>query len=597
MTSFHHRAPLGLGVLSGLAVLALCGAARAQLVAPFASTIDVDPQYVTGATGATDIAWAADGRAVVTTKGGTIVVRQTNGTTAQRMNVFSNVSQTAEQGLLGVVADPTAANTFYFYVSNGTDANDRHRVMKAVLNADNTFTVDATPIIAASRNLGPGIQGPANHNGGGLNIYQNRLYVGVGDTGANATPPTNKYSSCLNRPNGKILRVALDGTIPTDNPLNNLTQVTSCDDSGRTGGAWTSAAPDKRIFAWGLRNPWRFWVDPMSGLMWVGEVGETTREEISVGPGDTHFGYPFFEGTSDWSMQGGSLRLQKTCNTGFEPSRACRATTHDYDNNTVGNCVIGGVIPDGCGWQTALGGTLYLFADNGPGWIHALTVTNRMMGQASSTSTNVGTFANSGPASIRMGPDESMYVVMNRGNAVYRFTPRDRTGCGGTGGMGGAGGTGGRSAAGAGGRSGGAGGAAAGNGGVGVSGAGAVGGAGASGASGGQAGTAGPGGTDTGGTAGTAPTGGSAGTGALTGGSAGTSSGGVGASGGVPVGGAPNGGVGVAGSGTTGGGDDETTDDGGCGCRVSNGGGAGYVALALGLLAAFGMRLRRRSGR
>jgi MYXO-CTERM domain-containing protein len=586
MTSFQLRAARALGLLGGLGALGLCGLAHAQLVAPFSTTIDVDPQYVSGATGATDIAWAPDGRAVVTTKSGTIVVRQTNGTTAQRMNVFSNVSQAAEQGLLGVVADPTAANTFYFYVSNGTDSGDRHRVMKAVLNADNTFTVDATPVIAASRNLGPGIQGPANHNGGGLNIYQNRLYVGVGDTGANATPPTNKYSSCLNRPNGKILRVALDGTIPADNPLNDLATVTSCDDSGRTGGAWTSAAPDKRIFAWGLRNPWRFWVDPMSGLMWVGEVGETTREEVSVGPGGSHFGYPFFEGTSDWSMQGGSLRLQKSCDQGFEPSRACRPTVHDYDNNMVGNCVIGGVIPDGCGWQTALGGTLYLFADNGNGWIHALTVTNRMMGQASSTSTNVGTFANSGPASIRMGPDESMYVVMNRGNAVYRFTPRDRTGCPSTGGMGGAGGTGG---AGAGGRSGGAGGAPAGSGGVGVSGAGIV--AGAGGDGGGQAGAAGPGGTSAGG----ASASGAGGTGTPTGGA--STTGGTGASGGVPTGGAPSGGVGTAGSGTTGGGGDDTTDDGGCGCRISNGNGAGYLALALGLVAAFGMRLRRRGSR
>src|SRR6185503_1975758 len=192
-----------LAFFAGLGTLGAAGIAHADLVAPFSTRIDTDPMYVTGATGATDIAWAPDGRAVVTTKGGTIVVRLTNGTTVQRANVFSNVSQAAEQGLLGVVADPAVANTFYFYVSNGTDAADRHRVMKAVLNADNTFTVDATPVIAASRNLGPGIEGPANHNGGGMVIYQNRLYVGVGDTGHNRTPPNNKYGSCLNRPNGK----------------------------------------------------------------------------------------------------------------------------------------------------------------------------------------------------------------------------------------------------------------------------------------------------------------------------------------------------------------------------------------------------------
>jgi glucose/arabinose dehydrogenase len=596
MTFSDKRAPRALRLLAGLGVLAASVPARADLVAPFSNTLDVDPQYVSGATGATDIAWAADGRAVITTKGGTIVIRQTSGTTVQRTNVFSNVSQTAEQGLLGVVADPTAANTFYFYVSNGTDTADRHRVMKAVLNADNTFTVDATPIIAASRNLGPGIEGPANHNGGGMFIYQNRLYVGVGDTGHNRTPPNNKYGSCLNRPNGKILRVELSGAIPTDNPLVNETAVTSCNAwSGATAPTWSSDVPDKRIFAWGFRNPWRFWVDPTSGRMWIGDVGETTREEISTGTGNMHYGWPFNEGTTPYGQLDG-----KDCMAGFVPGRTCTPAIHDYDNNTQGTCVVGGLIPDGCGWQTALGGTLYLFSDFGSGWIHALTVTNRAMGQASSTATNLGTFATSGPASMRMGPDESLYVVMNRSNGVYRFTPRDRTGCA-AGGMGGAGGVGGRGGAGAGGRSGagGAGGAGTVAGTGGISGAGV--GAGAGGVDGGgQAGAVGPGGSSTGGTAGVGVVAGASGTGQVTGGAGGAPGGGVGANGGAPLGGGPSGGLGaVAGSGTPpgGGGTGGSDDSGGCGCRVSNGSGAGYLALALGLAAALISRLRRRGDR
>jgi glucose/arabinose dehydrogenase len=577
-------APSLLGALLGLGVLGSPSSAVAQLVAPFNTRITVDNQYVTGATGATDIAWASDGRAVVTTKGGTIVIRQTNGMTIQRTNVFSGVSQTAEQGLLGVVADPMVANTFYFYVSNGPN-DDKHRVMKAVLGTDNNFTVDMTPIIAASRNLGGGLQGPANHNGGGLAIYQNRLYVGVGDTGANATPPTNKYSSCLNHPNGKILRVQMDGTIPSDNPLSNVATVTSCGDDGRTGGAWTTAAPDRRVFAWGFRNPWRFWVDPTSGRLWVGDVGETTREEISTGTGDAHFGYPFFEGNQDWSMSGGMLRLQKSCNTEFLPGRPCTPAVHDYPRSGTGGgtCVTGGLIPDGCGWNTALGGMpMYLFADYNADWIHGLAVTNRAMGQASSTATNVGSFSNSGPVSFRMGPDESMYVVMNQGNGVYRFTPTDRTGCamGGMGGMGGSGGSpvGGAGvggvAAGAGGASGAGGSGVAGNGG---------------GVVGGQGGS--PGGTGAGGaTAGTGVTAGSSGT-ATTGGGSGMATGGAAPVGGAaPTGGIP-GGAGVPAAGADGGGSD---DPAGCGCRTAKSGSAAYLALAAGLALAFGARLRRR---
>jgi glucose/arabinose dehydrogenase len=558
-----------LASLLGLGVLAASPSASAQLVAPFNTRITLDQQYVTDAAGATDIAWARDGRAVVTTKGGTIIIRQTNGMKINRTNVFPMVSTTPEQGLLGVVADPVAADTFYFYVSNGPN-DDKHRVMKATLAADNNFTVDMTPIIAASRNLGPGLEGPANHNGGGMFIYQNRLYVGVGDTGHNRTPPNNKYGSCLNRPNGKILRVELTGAIPTDNPLVNEAMVTSCNAwNGNTAPTWSTAAPDQRIFAWGFRNPWRFWVDPTSGRLWIGDVGETTREEISTGNGNQHYGWPFAEGTTMY----GQLD-SKDCMAGFTPARACTAPVHDY-GRSEGTCITGGLIPDGCGWNTATGGMpMYFFADYNGNWIHALNVTNRAMGQASSTSTNVGTFGTAGPVSFRMGPDESMYVVMNRGNAVYRFTPTDRTGCaGGMGGMGGGGasGTGGAPAGAGGANTSGAGGTPqAGNGGVTTAG---VGGS--------------PGGTAAGGASGTGMTSGAGGTGTATGGASGsTATGGAPPTGGTPpVGGTPGGGAGA----TTA----ASEDEGGCGCRVARGGGVGYLAVALGLALAFGARIRR----
>jgi len=67
-------------------------------------------------------------------------------------------------------------------------------------------------------------------------IHNGQLYIAVGDTGANAAIPKNKYGSCLNKPNGKILRVNLDGTVPADNPLSNVAEVTACasPDSGAT---------------------------------------------------------------------------------------------------------------------------------------------------------------------------------------------------------------------------------------------------------------------------------------------------------------------------------------------------------------------------
>ncbi|MFI5217371.1 MAG: PQQ-dependent sugar dehydrogenase, partial [Candidatus Limnocylindria bacterium] len=195
--------------------------AWAQLDPAFVGKLSVDTAFVTGAGSATDIAFSGDGRALVTRKTGQIVVRHADGSTALIAYPFGGTLDTAsEKGLLGVVADPNVAQNraFYFYVSNGPTL-DKHRVYRAVLGeSSDTLTVDPVPVIAASRGFGPGLEGPANHDGGGMVIHDGHLYVAVGDTGANASPPTNKYGSCLNKGNGKILRVNLDGTVPGDNP-------------------------------------------------------------------------------------------------------------------------------------------------------------------------------------------------------------------------------------------------------------------------------------------------------------------------------------------------------------------------------------------
>lgn len=454
---------------SAASVTLLSPVALADLTGAFAQTLVVDTSYATGVNGATDIAFSGD-RAVITTKSGAVFVRRADGTKNQLMNLFENLDSESEKGLLGVVSDPEDPTTLFFYVSNG-ETDDKHRIYRGTLNDNDEIIIDATPIVAAAMGNGPGLEGPANHDGGGLFIHEGQLYIAVGDTGANATPPTNKYGSCLNKGNGKILRVNLDGSVPEDNPLTGMSEVTACD-SPR--GEFTTAAPDERIFAWGFRNPWRFWIDPHTDLMWIGDVGETTREEISVGTGDQHYGYPFFEGTQDWSMSGGELRLGIDCSDGFAPGRPCLAPVYDYDHDGAAASVTGGLIPEGCGWTDAFDGKLYyLFADYNLNWVHALEVKPDRSGVVSAEAIEVGSF-NGAPVSMRQGPDEAVYVVFYSGGAVYRFAPAERTGpdcrggSGGSGGMGGSAGTanGGSAGAPAGG-SGGAGGGGAGKGGSG----------------------------------------------------------------------------------------------------------------------------------
>jgi len=565
--------PRLLALFAGLSQLLAAGTARAALTGDFADALDIDSGYVTGANGATDIAFSGDGRAVITTKTGNIVVRLTDGTKKTLQGTFPDLDSASEKGLNGVFADPRDPKAFFFYADNGPSTTDKHQVYHAVLNDDSTITVDLdNPVVAEGANPGdPGLEGPANHDGGGLFIYNNFLYVSVGDTGQNATPPTNKYTSCLNKGNGKILRLNLDGTIPTDNPLSGEAMVTSCDRAG-TQGVWGTAAPDKRIYAWGLRNAWRYWVDPHTGRMWIGDVGETTREEISISaPAASyqgeHFGYPFHEGTTDWSMDNGELRLDKDCDQNFQPSRACTAPVYDYGRTGGANCVIGGIIPEGCGWDTAFGGKLYyFFMDNGAAWTKAMEVKPDRSGVVSNTPVDVGTFSGTGPVSLRQGPGGAIYLVNNKEGSVYEIKPKEQTGdacvsTGGMGGMGGAGATAGASAtSGAGGSSttAGTGNATAGTGGT-MS-------------AGGRTGTAGTGGT----TGGTGGTGGTSTGGTATGGASATSGAGTGAG---QTGGAAK--------------PSEGDDKSGCGCRAagSESSTAGLILAGLGIT---GLTLRRR---
>jgi glucose/arabinose dehydrogenase len=356
----------------------------------------------------------------VTTKSGGVLVRHSDGSVATIPYPFPGPLDTgSEKGLLGVVADPNVASnrTFYFYVSNGP-VDDKHRVYRAMLDAAaDTLTVDAVPVIGASRGLGPGLQGPANHDGGGLAVSGGMLYVGVGDTGYNASPPVNKYGSCLDKGNGKILRVNLDGTIPADNPLVGVAAVTGCD--SETGPWTTSAAPDRRIFAWGQRNPWRLWVDARTSLVWVGDVGESASEEIAIYRGGDHGGYPFVEGNVTWGAVD-----DETCKT-MTPARACWPPAYAYDHS-VGQAVIGGLIVDGCGWSGVFGGPTYVFGDWGASWIRALPVNPSRTGLASTSPID---FAEEGdPVSIRMGPDQALYVVLQGVSGVYRYAPAVRSG-------------------------------------------------------------------------------------------------------------------------------------------------------------------------
>jgi glucose/arabinose dehydrogenase len=507
--------------------------------------------WVTGLVEPTDLTFMADKRAVITLKAGEVIVASADGKTVKRSAAMFKVDAGSEKGLLGVVRD--SADTLYFYASSGPDNANRHEIWKGHLAADGTVTIDAKPLVSG------GLEGPANHDGGGLSIYKGQLYISVGDTGFNATPPQNKYGACLNKPNGKILRVNLDGTVPADNPLVNLAMVTGC--TTEVDGSYTMMPPDKRIFAWGLRNPWRFWIDPATDLMWIGDVGETTEEEITIGGKGTNHGWPFNEGKLNFPAPLGGLSDCKQ----MTPSTDCTPPVESYNHNKVAASVTGGLVPPtGCGW--AAYEQRYIYGDYDLNTVWTLNLNPDRKGADVASKTTIAEVTS--PVSFRMGGDGGLYVVAHDAGKIVRIAPKvvpgtcvvaADEGAAAGGGSGGAGGGGGGGDAG-------------------------VGGAGAGGAGGGGVDAAGGGSGGGGG-------GGAGGSGA---GAGGASVGGAG--------GARTGGTGAAAAGSGGG------DDGGCSCDLGRGRGAGRgrgiggfasgAVVAAGLmLAAARSRRRRRAAR
>jgi MYXO-CTERM domain-containing protein len=564
----------------GLAWLAPSAAGAATLMGEAADAFDVT---VAGESLSqpTDIAELPDGRLVITERLGGVVVVQPDGTQIDSGTITVQ-PDFQEQGLLGVVADPDFAtnNMLYFYASVGNDLPNKHKVYKIPLGADGMLASSRDTIISMGL-LGSDF---GNHNGGGMIIHDGLLYLSVGDSGHNATPPTNRLGTCLNSANGKILRVALDGSTPMTNPLVGQAMVTGCDDWD---GSLAMMAPDTRIFSWGFRNPYRFWIDSQTKRMWIGDVGEMTREEVSVSApidSDTalageHFGWPFREGTTNYSQ---SWQPSGAC-TGVTPSSECIGPVYDYETGGDRNaCVIGGLIPDGCGWADPWN-SRYFFGDNSSGRIWTLQVNATRDGIMGNTATQIGT--TQGIGSFRMNSKGGLFLVEVSGGVVSVLTPKgldpstcpgSSGGMGGAGGMSGAGGTAGDATGGIAGAQGGA----------------AQGGAGSGGA---PPSGAGPGGAGAGPmTGGSGPAGGMSGSGGAPGTGGGSGAATTGGKGGTPSAGGANP---MAGS-TSSGGSAEPPEEGGCGCRVAGAGGGlgGFLAVASGL-ALYALRRSRKRRR
>lgn len=232
---------------------------------------------------------AGDERLFVVEQNGIIKILNPDGTINGDpfLDISSQVSCCGERGLLGLAFHPDYENNGYFFV-NYTNTSGDTQVSR--------FSVSETdPNIANSNSELPIIdynQPFSNHNGGCLAFGPDGyLYISSGDGGSGGDP--DNHAQNLGDLLGNMLRIDIDNTdgtanygIPPDNPF--------------------IGNPDARdeIWAYGLRNPWKFSFDSLNGDMWIGDVGQNEVEEINragASEAGLNYGWRCYEGSQPYN--------------------------------------------------------------------------------------------------------------------------------------------------------------------------------------------------------------------------------------------------------------------------------------------------------
>jgi len=311
----------------------------------------------------------------------------------------------SELGLLGLAFHPnwpTTPQAFVYYSVAGT--NPVHNRISRFTSSNGGSSLDLASeqiVLELTKN-----QGDNNHNGGNIAFGPDGyLYAGTGDGGGGGDPNDNAQNR--NVLFGKMLRIDVNGTgagynVPSDNPFVGNAKCTA--------GSGSAACPE--IFAYGLRNPWRWSFDKSTGALWVGDVGQDAQEEVDVVTKGSNYGWRLREGGQCYNPSSG-------CGTTGAHGEALVGPLFQYDHS-VGIAVTGGYVYRGTAMPSMVG--RYFFADYGTSRLFAVqppspltASTPQSMGTADAALTvpeNVTSFG--------QGNDGELYAV-GYGGGLYKL--------------------------------------------------------------------------------------------------------------------------------------------------------------------------------
>lgn len=356
--------------------------------------------FASGLSSPMDIKNGGDNRLFVAERAGRIRIVNENGSVnaIPFLDITSKISSTnCEEGFLGFALSPWFKTDGKLYV-NYTDSvgAELFSVIEEyrVSTSDSNF---ADPVTAMELLR---VQQPyCNHNAGNMMFGRDSmLYINFGDGGSGGDPLNNGQN--LNTFLGKILRVDIRSSsasqpyqIPASNPFYND----------------PSTAVKKEIWAYGLRNPFRSSVDRLTGDIWIGDVGQSSREEIDFQPfntGGANYGWKIMEGTACYTPPSG-------CST-----TGLTLPIYDYPRSN-GYSVTGGYVHRSAQSKYLFG--MYLFSDFGFQWIDGFRQSGGVI-SGSVTRLLPGSASPGGPVGYGEDRYGDLYIAYNNLGTIYKIS-------------------------------------------------------------------------------------------------------------------------------------------------------------------------------
>jgi glucose/arabinose dehydrogenase len=242
-----------------------------------------------------------------------------------------------ERGLLGLTFHPNYEVNGYLFIYYTESVTGDSIISRFKVDSGNSNQANKSSEVEILRIPQPNI----NHNGGQIQFGPDGyLYIALGDGGGSGDPGGHGQNPQTLL--GSILRIDVDSSLPYAIPIDNPFYMNI--------NGWK-----EEIYAFGFRNPWRFSFDPNTQLLWVGDVGQSSREEIDIVKNGSNYG---------WSTKEGTLNFDPNTNI-----TALEDPFFEY-SHTIGGAITGGFVYRGSALPGLIGN--YIYADYGSGRIWAL---------------------------------------------------------------------------------------------------------------------------------------------------------------------------------------------------------------------------------